>query len=149
MGQVLVALVAGTLFGLGLSISQMINPGKVLSFLDVLGPWDPSLALVLLGAVTVAAVIFRFVLKLPRPYFAETFQVPNRQDIEPRLLVGGVIFGIGWGLVGWCPGPAISSLALARWETWVFLAAMVAGMWIYRLWPAAIAGSLGVRPRRG
>jgi uncharacterized protein len=149
MGQILVALVAGTLFGLGLSISQMINPGKVLSFLDILGPWDPSLALVLLGAVTVAAVMFRFALKLPRPYFAETFQAPSRKDIEPRLLVGGVIFGVGWGLVGWCPGPAISSLALARWETWVFLAAMVVGMWIYRLWPAAIAGSLGVGPRRG
>lgn len=147
MAQVLVALVAGTLFGLGLSISQMINPDKVLSFLDVLGPWDPSLALVLLGAVTVAAVMFRYALNLPRPYFADAFRVPARKDIEPRLLAGGVIFGVGWGLVGWCPGPAISSLALARWETGVFLAAMVVGMWIYRLWPAATADSPGIRPR--
>lgn len=139
MAQVLVALVAGTLFGLGLAISQMINPAKVLSFLDVLGPWDPSLALVLLGAVSVAAVIFRYALKRPRPYFADSFRVPSRKDIEPRLLAGGAIFGIGWGLVGWCPGPAISSLALGYWETWVFLAAMALGMWIYRLWPAAVA----------
>jgi uncharacterized membrane protein YedE/YeeE len=143
MGQILVALAAGTLFGLGLSVSQMINPEKVLSFLDVLGPWDPSLALVLLGAVTIAAAIYRYALKLPRPYFAESFQVPRRKDIEPRLLAGGVIFGIGWGLVGWCPGPAIASLALARWETWVFLAAMAVGMWTYRLWPAARDQAIG------
>ena len=142
MAQVLVALVAGTLFGLGLAISQMINPGKVLSFLDVLGPWDPSLALVLLGAVSVAAMIFRYALKQPRPYFADVFQAPSRMDVEPRLVVGGVIFGIGWGLVGWCPGPAISSLTLGHWETWVFLAAMVVGMWIYRLLPVAVADSL-------
>jgi len=142
MAQVLVALVAGTLFGLGLAISQMINPGKVLSFLDFLGPWDPSLALVLLGAVGVAALIFHFALKQPRPYFAAAFQAPSRVDVEPRLVIGGVIFGVGWGLVGWCPGPAISSLALGHWETWVFLAAMVVGMWIYRLLPIAVAGSL-------
>jgi uncharacterized membrane protein YedE/YeeE len=148
MSQVLVAMVAGTLFGLGLSISQMINPAKVLSFLDILGPWDPSLALVLFGAVTVAAVIYRYALRLPRPYFAATFQLPKRKDIEPSLLAGGVIFGVGWGLVGWCPGPAISSLALARWETWVFLGAMVVGMWICRLWPVAMAGSLRVGPKR-
>lgn len=148
MGQVLVALVAGTLFGLGLSVSQMINPSKVLAFLDVLGPWDPSLALVLFGAVTVATAMFHYTLKLPRPLFADAFQLPRQRNIEPRLIAGGVIFGVGWGLVGWCPGPAISSLALLRWESWVFLAAMVMGMWIYRLWSVASAGPTGSQARQ-
>ena len=117
MGRIIAAMVAGILFGLGLSISQMINPAKVLAFLDVAGRWDPSLALVLISAVAVAAIIFRYALKRPRPLFAAAFEVPSRQDVEPRLLTGGVLFGLGWGLAGWCPGPAIASLALARVES--------------------------------
>lgn len=135
MPQVIAALLAGTLFGLGLSVSQMINPEKVLSFLDFFGAWDPSLALVMLGAVGVSAIVFRLALKQPRPVLAEAFQVPSRSDIDVRLIAGSVLFGIGWGLVGWCPGPAIASLALVQWESFVFLAAMVAGMLLCRLLP--------------
>lgn len=135
MPQVIAALLAGTLFGLGLSVSQMINPEKVLSFLDFFGAWDPSLALVMLGAVGVSTLAFRLALKQPRPVLAEAFQVPSRSDIDVRLIAGSVLFGIGWGLVGWCPGPAIASLALVQWESFVFLAAMVAGMLMGRLLP--------------
>lgn len=135
MPQILAALLAGALFGLGLSVSQMINPEKVLSFLDFFGAWDPSLALVMLGAVSVSTIVFRLALKQPRPLLAGTFQVPSRSDIDSRLIVGGVIFGLGWGLVGWCPGPAIASLALAHVESFIFVAAMIAGMLLYRLLP--------------
>ncbi len=133
MPQVIVALFAGTLFGIGLTVSQMINPEKVLSFLDFFGAWDPSLALVMLGAVGVSAVVFRLALKQPRPVLAAAFQVPSRSDIDGRLIAGGVIFGLGWGLVGWCPGPAIAALALAQVESFVFVAAMIAGMLLNRL----------------
>ena len=135
MPQIFAALLAGTLFGVGLSVSQMINPEKVLSFLDFFGAWDPSLALVMLGAVSVSTIVFRLALKQPRPLLAGTFQVPSRSDIDSRLIVGGVIFGLGWGLVGWCPGPAISSLALAHVESFIFVAAMIAGMLLDRLLP--------------
>ncbi len=135
MPQVFAALLAGTLFGIGLTVSQMINPEKVLSFLDFFGAWDPSLALVMLGAVGVSAVVFRLALKQPRPVLAKAFQVPSRSDVDGRLIAGGVIFGLGWGLVGWCPGPAIASLALAHVESFIFVAAMIAGMLLYRLLP--------------
>lgn len=135
MPQIIVALFAGTLFGLGLTVSQMINPEKVLSFLDFFGDWDPSLALVMLGAVGVSAVAFRVALKQPRPILAKAFQVPSRSDVDGRLIAGGVIFGLGWGLVGWCPGPAIASLALVQFESFIFVAAMIAGMLLYRLLP--------------
>lgn len=135
MPQIFAALLAGTLFGLGLSVSQMINPEKVLSFLDFFGAWDPSLALVMLGAVSVSTVVFRLALKQPRPLLAGTFKVPDRSDIDSRLIIGGVIFGLGWGLVGWCPGPAIASLALAHVESFIFVAAMIAGMLLDRLLP--------------
>lgn len=135
MPQVFAALLAGILFGIGLTVSQMINPEKVLSFLDFFGAWDPSLALVMLGAVGVSAVVFRLALKQPRPVLATAFQVPSRSDVDSRLIAGGVIFGLGWGLVGWCPGPAIASLALAQVESFIFVAAMIAGMLLYRLLP--------------
>ena len=135
MPQVFVALLTGILFGIGLTVSQMINPEKVLSFLDFFGAWDPSLALVMLGAVGVSAVVFRLALKQPRPVLASAFQVPSRSDVDNRLIAGGVIFGLGWGLVGWCPGPAIASLALVQVESFIFVAAMIAGMLLYRLLP--------------
>ena len=135
MPQIVVALFAGTLFGIGLTVSQMINPEKVLSFLDFFGAWDPSLALVMLGAVSVSAVVFRLALRQPRPVLAADFQVPSRSDVDGRLIAGGAIFGLGWGLVGWCPGPAIASLALVQFESFVFVAAMIAGMLLYRLLP--------------
>ncbi|HSG90188.1 MAG TPA: DUF6691 family protein [Pseudomonadales bacterium] len=126
------ALAAGTLFGLGLAISQMVDPNKVLSFLDIgalpYGAWDPSLLLVLGAAVAVNLVGYRFVLKRANPLFDTRFHVPDRSDIDGRLLGGAALFGIGWGLAGYCPGPAIAALTLGSADPLWFAAAMIAGM---------------------
>lgn len=126
------ALVAGILFGAGLAVSQMVNPAKVLAFLDLAGRWDPSLALVMGGALATTFVGYRVVLGRDRPVFADRFQLPAARDVDARLLVGAGIFGIGWGLVGYCPGPALASLAFARVESLLFIVAMLAGAALYR-----------------
>lgn len=132
---------SGLVFGLGLIISGMANPAKVLNFLDVAGTWDPSLAFVMGGAVVVATLGFRWVLGWRKPLFAPRFQVPTRRDIDLRLLVGPAIFGLGWGLAGLCPGPALASLGLANPSVLVFVPAMLAGMTAAR-W---LAGRQGTR----
>ncbi len=111
MNQNIAALVAGILFGIGLAVSQMINPAKVIGFLDIFGRWDPSLVLVMAGAVVVAFVGFRLVQSRSAPLFGKRFELPTRRDLDSRLIGGAAIFGIGWGLTGFCPGPAIASLA--------------------------------------
>jgi uncharacterized membrane protein YedE/YeeE len=132
MPHALGALLAGVVFGLGLAVSQMINPAKVLGFLDFAGAWDPSLAFVMAGALGVTAVGYRFALKRPAPLLAARFDLPTLRQIDGRLLAGAVIFGIGWGLVGFCPGPAIASLALGVKESLIFVGAMLAGMALFR-----------------
>lgn len=124
----LVALMAGILFGAGLAISQMINPAKVLAFLDVAGEWDPSLAFVMLGAVAVTAVGYRLVLRRHRPLLDDRFHLPTRRDIDARLIAGAAVFGAGWGLAGYCPGPALAGLAGGAAETLVFVIFMAGGM---------------------
>jgi len=126
------ALIAGILFGLGLAISQMINPLKVLAFLDVLGHWDPSLAFVMGGAIAVTLPGFALLKRWNRPVLALQFQWPTREDIDKRLVGGAALFGIGWGLAGYCPGPGIGAMALniresAFYEPLIFTAAMVVG----------------------
>ena len=121
-------LIAGLLFGAGLSISGMINPGKVIGFLDVAGNWDPSLALVMAGAVAVAAPGYRMVLRRKKPLFEPGFLLPNRKDIDLPLLIGAGFFGVGWGIAGYCPGPALAGLAFGHEQTIAFVAAMVVGM---------------------
>lgn len=125
---VLIHLAAGLIFGLGLVLSGMADPAKVLNFLDVAGHWDPSLAFVMGGAVAVTAAGYRWVLGWRKPLFAAKFQVPTRRDIDARLLVGPALFGLGWGLSGLCPGPALTSLGLAAPGVLVFVPAMLAGM---------------------
>lgn len=129
----LVTLALGLLFGLGLVLSGMANPAKVLNFLDLYGPWDPSLAFVMGGAVAVAFAGYRLVLRRRRPLAAESFQLPARRDLDARLLVGPAIFGVGWGLAGYCPGPALTALGLGATGTLAFVPAMLAGMWLARL----------------
>jgi uncharacterized membrane protein YedE/YeeE len=133
MAHALGALLAGIVFGLGLAVSQMINPAKVLAFLDIAGRWDPSLALVMAGALAVTALGYRLALKRPAPLLAARFELPTLREIDRRLLAGAVVFGIGWGLVGFCPGPAIASLAFGVKESLIFVAAMLAGMALFRL----------------
>jgi len=142
MRTILAALASGLLFGAGLAVSQMVNPAKVLGFLDIAGTWDPSLAFVLGGAVAVWGAAFAVTKRMRAPVFAASFAIPKRRDIDARLVGGAALFGVGWGLVGYCPGPAVSSLALGRWEPAVFLAAMLAGMFAYRLIPQAPPGEI-------
>jgi uncharacterized membrane protein YedE/YeeE len=130
------ALAAGLLFGLGLAISPMVNPKKVLDFLDVAGNWDPSLALVLGGAVGVAMLAFRFVLKRKQPLFESEFHLPRTTKVDRRLLAGSAIFGIGWGIGGYCPGPGIAALSAASVEALVFVAGMALGSFLYQRFAA-------------
>ncbi|QQE63861.1 YeeE/YedE family protein [Leptolyngbya sp. BL0902] len=130
--QHLVTLVSGLLFGLGLGYAQMIDPEKVIGFLDLLGSWDPTLAFVMGGAVAVTLVTFRFILKRPHPIFGSKFYVPTRQDIDKPLILGAALFGIGWGIGGYCPGPAITALVLGSLNPVLFLGAMVLGSLSYK-----------------
>ncbi|TVR84575.1 MAG: YeeE/YedE family protein [Rhodospirillales bacterium] len=147
MMRVLAGLAAGLLFGAGLSVSAMINPAKVLNFLDIAGTWDPSLLLVMAGAVAVTFAGYRLVLRRDRPLLETSFAVPTRRDLDPALIGGAALFGIGWGLGGYCPGPAISGLAYGAAETLAFVGAMVAGMLTWRLarraWPTSAAAAAG------
>lgn len=133
MPQLLAAFGAGLLLGAGLVVSQMVNPAKVLNFLDVAGRWDPSLAFVLAGATGTAFVGFRLVRRRTAPLFAERFQLPTARLIDRALLMGSAIFGIGWGLAGLCPGPAVAGFALAPGRLLPFLLAMLVGMAIFSL----------------
>ena len=130
-----VALLSGALFGLGLAVSGMANPTKVIGFLDVAGDWDPTLAFVMGGAILVAGPAFGLIFRRRRPVLADDFDLPAKKEVDARLLGGSALFGIGWGLSGFCPGPAVVALvpALASGIVPVFAfgVAMVAGMAIY------------------
>lgn len=119
---------AGGLFGVGLVISGMTQPSKVIAFLDFFGNWDPSLAFVMLGAIGVHFFAYRYIMKRSAPLFAKEFLIPQRRDLNAKLLVGSGLFGIGWALAGYCPGPGVTSLVTFEPRTIVFVAAMIAGM---------------------
>ena len=119
---------AGLLFAAGLILSGMVNPEKVPGFLDLAGHWDPSLAFVMAGAVTTAAIGYRLVLRRPKPLLGGSFRLPPTRGLDPRLVIGSAIFGIGWGLGGLCPGPAITSLGIGSTAVFVFVPAMLVGM---------------------
>jgi uncharacterized protein len=137
MNAFVFALGAGFVFGTGLWVSGMANPKKVLGFLDVTGNWDASLMLVMAGAVAVTLIGFRIVLKWKKPVLAESFELPKKSDIDTPLVAGAAIFGIGWGIAGYCPGPALTALATLSAESIVFVAAMIVGGLLQRaLWRA-------------
>ena len=127
-------LLAGLLFGVGLVVSGMSDPAKVLNFLDVLGAWDPSLAFVLGGASTTAWLGYRLVRRRERPVVLDGFQIPTRSDVDARLVGGAAVFGVGWGIGGFCPGPAWTALTLAAPGTLVFLPSMLVGMALTTWW---------------
>ena len=128
----LVALLSGIIFGLGLALSQMIDPNKVLNFLDVTGNWDPSLAFVMMGALAVTMLSFRFILRRSAPVLEPGFHVSKQAVITRPLLIGAGIFGIGWGMTGYCPGPAVAGLGLLSVEGVVMVAAIYAGFFSHR-----------------
>lgn len=132
MIQSVAAALAGLIFGIGIMLSGMANPAKILNFFDVTGTFDPSLALVMLGAVVATAIGYRVVLARTRPFFDTTFHLPTTTAIDRKLVLGSVIFGIGWGISGFCPGGAVPALGLGRSEPAVFLTAMIAGMALTR-----------------
>ncbi|MEZ0170095.1 DUF6691 family protein [Microvirga sp. TS319] len=136
MRTMISAFASGLLFGLGLIVSQMVNPAKVLGFLDIMGDWDPSLAFVMGGAVMMSALGYWFARRRGIPVLAARHEIPARRDLDPRLIAGAALFGIGWGLVGLCPGPALVALTFGPHDVVVFAAAMIAGMAIFRFMPA-------------
>ena len=131
--RVLLATVSGLLFGCGLALSGMVDPARVLGFLDPFGRWDPTLAFVLAGAVAVSGCGTLIRRRMRRPLVGERFDVPATRPIDARLLSGAAIFGVGWGLAGLCPGPAVADISLGLPSVLVFVAAMLAGMWLHRV----------------
>ena len=130
------AYVVGFVFAIGLGVSGMTQSDKVIAFLDLAGNWNPSLALVMLGAIGTHFAFYRWIVKRPAPLFAGSFQIPANRKLDPRLVVGSAIFGIGWGVGGFCPGPALTSLASGNLKVFIFVIAMLAGMQLARLFPS-------------
>jgi uncharacterized membrane protein YedE/YeeE len=138
MKKVGIAFAAGLLFGVGLSLGGMTQPAVVLGFLDIFGAWDPRLLFVMGGAVLTTAVGYRLVLRRPQPWLAERFQLPGARRFDARLIGGAALFGIGWGVAGYCPGPALASLAAGAPALLLRVGCMVLGWWLTaRLLPAA------------
>lgn len=122
----------GLVFGLGISISGMMNPAKVLNFFDIAGTWDPSLMFVMGGAVTVTFIGYRIVLGRPSPMLAPKFAVPTNTRLDARLLGGSALFGVGWGIAGFCPGASLPALGTGRLDVFIFTAALIAGIFVAR-----------------
>ena len=129
----LISLICGIIFGIGLVISEMINPSKVLGFLNLFGDWDPSLAFVMLGALIISSPFFHLFKNNKKPIFTESFSYSNNKEINKNLIIGSSLFGAGWGLIGLCPGPAIASLALFNINSAVFVIAMFVGFYLVKL----------------
>ena len=145
MAKTASAFAVGLLFGLGLLVSGMANPAKVLAFLDVAGQWDLSLAFVMAGAVAISAAGYLVARRRGRPLIASRLEIPTRRDLDPRLIAGAAVFGLGWGLAGLCPGPALTLLTVAPAQAVSFVVAMVAGMLLFRLVPSAAAKPAAVQ----
>jgi uncharacterized membrane protein YedE/YeeE len=124
-------LLSGLLFGLGLTVSGMINPAKVIGFLDIAGQWDPTLLFVMGAGLAVTLVSFRLVMKQGSPLLEEMFHLPSKKDLDARLILGAVLFGVGWGLAGFCPGPALTAVVFLDSSVVQFVAAMVGGMLLH------------------
>ena len=128
----LISLIVGIIFGIGLVVSEMVNPEKVLSFLDVFGNWDPSLAFVMIGALIVSSPLFLLIKNKEKPLFDDSFNYSKNKEINNRLIIGSALFGAGWGLGGLCPGPAISSIALLNINSIIFVFAMFIGFYLVK-----------------
>ena len=129
----IVSLFCGIIFGIGLVISEMINPAKVLGFLNLFDTWDPSLAFVMIGALVVSTPLFHLFKNKEKPIFSSSFSISNKKEIDKKLIIGSILFGAGWGLVGLCPGPAIASIALLNMSSVTFVIAMFVGFYIAKL----------------
>lgn len=128
----LASLVVGFLFAIGLGVSGMTQPAKVMGFLDLFGNWDPSLIFVMAGAIAVHSVAYRFIRKRSSPLLSLHWHLPTKRELTPALIIGSVLFGIGWGLAGYCPGPALTSLASLKSEPFLFVLSMIGGMLVFK-----------------
>ncbi|ENU26464.1 DUF6691 family protein [Acinetobacter modestus] len=128
------AFVFGSLFALGLLVSGMSNPEKVLGFLDIFGQWDISLMFVMMGAIIVAIIPFQKAIRNPKTIFGEEISLPMNTHIDKKLILGSSLFGVGWGIAGICPAPAITLIGLGYSQAWYFIGAMLLGMFVHRLW---------------
>jgi uncharacterized membrane protein YedE/YeeE len=137
--RLLAALLIGLIFGLGISVSGMINPAKVLNFFDLAGTWDPSLAFVMAGALCVTIPGYRLVLKRPAPVMENRFQLPDTRVIDRRLVLGSATFGVGWGIAGFCPGGALPALGTGRADAFLFVAALICGLLFARFLQGRVA----------
>ena len=153
--QAITGMIAGLTFGLGLALSGMTQPGKVLAFLDVAGAWDPSLAFVMAGAIAVYAPAYHYITKRTTPWYAKEFSRQLNTGLDAPLLIGAGIFGVGWGLAGYCPGPGLVAAGSGQATAWLFVAGMLTGMWLFRAQQAlrasrpsgGSAGTTGRAPR--
>lgn len=137
---------AGLLFAAGLGLAGMTQPTKVVGFLDFFGDWDPSLAFVMVGGILTHMVLYRFIVKRPSPLMAGAFQIPSRRDITPRLVVGSAMFGAGWALAGFCPGPVLVSAGAGGGTALLFLGSLVAGMVLFKVVNPFLMGSFAPKP---
>jgi uncharacterized membrane protein YedE/YeeE len=133
------ALIVGIIFGAGLALSDMVNPARVQAFLDVAGDWDPTLMFVMGAALVPSALAYLIRRRMTRPLLGDLFAIPESRTLDRRLLVGAAMFGVGWGLVGFCPGPAVAGLVLGAWQPWLFVVAMLAGMALHHVFTATHA----------
>ena len=142
MRNLVPGLIVGIIFGAGLLLSDMVNPARVQAILDIAGAWDPTLAFVMGSALVPAAIAYLIRRRMARPLLGDAFRIPESRTLDRPLLLGATLFGIGWGLVGFCPGPAIAGLVLGAWQPWLFVAAMLAGMALHSLLAASPAPAL-------
>lgn len=132
--RIISAFITGLIFGIGLIISGMTNPAKIIGFLDITGQWDPSLLFVMLGAISVAFFAFRFVEKKPVSLLGDNIQLPKKTGLDKPLVLGAVLFGVGWGLAGYCPGPALASLSSGLLPPVLFVLTMITGMGVFEIY---------------
>ena len=132
-------LIVGIIFGAGLALSEMVNPERVQAFLDLAGAWDPTLMFVMRAALLPSAIAYLIRRRMTRPLLGERFSIPESRTLDRQLLLGAGMFGIGWGLVGFCPGPAVAGLVLGAWQPWLFVGAMLAGMVLHHVFTATRA----------
>ena len=132
MKSILTSFVSGVVFALGLGIGGMTQPAKVIGFLDFAGNWDPSLAFVMIGAIGIHAIFYRMIRHRSSPLFSSVFSLPTQTNVDLRLIGGATIFGLGWGIGGYCPGPALTSLGSGNSSPIIFSVAMIAGMFLYK-----------------
>ncbi|KXJ44667.1 MAG: transporter [Cycloclasticus sp. Phe_18] len=133
MNKIISALLAGIIFGVGITLSGMVDPNKVVNFLDVAGDWDPSLMFVLGGGVITTTIAYRFIFAQNKPLFAEDFHLPTLLKIDTKLLFGSALFGVGWGLIGYCPGPAVASIGFRFEEPLIVVVSMLAGILLFKV----------------